>query len=200
MQTCRVANELESIGAILFGDFKLSSGMRSTVYVDLRKALSHPTIYRGIVLELAKVLDMLKPDAVVGIATAGIPWAAMLALTVNLPLAYVRLERKQHGRAQLVEGDVRGKLVAVVDDVATTGQSIASAVEALRAHGARVSHAVVVVDRCQGAARRLKELGVTLLSLYQLPNLLRCLKSRKAVEALAELNPVECSRNPFNQA
>ncbi len=197
-EACWLARELLEAGALAFGEFVLSSGLRSRVYVDLRRLLSRPGAVRRLAVELAGAVLALGADSVAGVATAGIPWATLAAYVLGLPAAYVRAERKRHGTSRLVEGSVAGRVV-VVDDVATTGSSLAAAVEALRGEGASVAAALVVVDRCQGAYARLRSLGVELYALYTLPDLLACTRLPDAERALSELDPSSCSRNPYKR-
>ncbi len=168
-----LARLLSGIGALRFGEFVLSSGARSPVYVDLRIVPSYPKVFRTVLSLLASVAATEAGDAeaVVGVATGGVPWATGVAYLLGLPLGYVRPERKGHGTGRLVEGDIRG-CTLVVDDVATTGGSLARAVEALRGIGARPCYALVVVDREQGAGERLAGLGARLLRVTTLRELL----------------------------
>jgi len=147
------------------GKFKLTSGLESPFYIDLRKLYSYPDLARRVAKELASVGEIEKLDGVVGIATAGIALAAYIAALYGIPMAYVRTERKEHGTLSLVEGEVAGKRVAIIDDVATTGGSIERAFRALREAGAEPVIALVVVDREQGAKERLNRLGLELRSL-----------------------------------
>jgi orotate phosphoribosyltransferase len=59
-----------------------------------------------------------------------------------------------------------GRRVAIVDDVATSGQSCLDAVEAAQSAGCEVVTVVVLVDRQQGARARFEGLGIQFESLY----------------------------------
>ena len=158
-------------GGLLVGDFKLSSGGRSRYYVDVRRVWGDPAASSRLVdLAAAYIAAVgLDFDVVAGVATGGLPLAALLSERLAVPMAYVRVERKGHGLGRLVEGaPVAGRRVLVVDDVATTGGSLARAVEALREEGAVVEDAFVVVDRGEGAAGRLGGVGVRLHALTTL--------------------------------
>jgi len=170
----QVARLLVESGAVLFGDFVLSSGKRSKYYVDMRRCLSKPPVYEAVVDELARLASKLEFEVVAGVATGGLPWAAMLSLKLRAPLVYVRTEKKEHGTMGVVEGFLKPSTVAVVvDDVATTGSSIERAVLALRELGAVVRDAVVIVDREEGAKERLAQVGVSLHSLVRASQLLK---------------------------
>lgn len=161
-----VIERLFRIGAVRIGEFTLTSGLKSPFYIDLRRIYSYPDLAREIVERLLEKTDLSDIDGVVGIATAGIPLASYIACVKNLPLAYVRIERREHGTMSQVEGDVEGRRVLIVDDVATTGGSIERAVEILRISRANPLKALVIVDREQGAGERLSKIGVRLYRLY----------------------------------
>ncbi|WP_243671605.1 orotate phosphoribosyltransferase [Vulcanisaeta sp. JCM 16161] len=132
-----LAISLYRIGAIKFGRFKLTSGIESPFYIDLRLVITHPDIYRQLVKSMAGLLSSFNIDVVAGIETAGIPWASMVAYELGKGMIYVRKEAKEHGTARLIEGDLRqGMRVAVIDDVVTTGGSI---IRAIRLLGATVA-------------------------------------------------------------
>lgn len=167
---------LLSTGAVLFGEFKLASGRVSHVYVDLRKAIGHPKAFRIISLELAhKVIENVgecSNCAAVGVATGGVPWAAAVALSLGIPLAYIR-QPKGHGTEKDLEGaDIKDMTALLIDDVATTGGSLSFGVHVLRSHGAKEIISAVVVDREQGARESLESVGVRLLSVTTLRSIL----------------------------
>ncbi len=170
----RLSRLLASRGAVLRGDFVLASGRRSSVYIDARLLLGDPAAF-------SEALDLLAGVAppgeysVLGVATAGIPWAAGLALRQGRPLGYVRVERKGHGRDRLVEGSPPRGPVVLVDDVATTGGSLAAAAEAARREGYEPIAALVLVDRGEGARERLSGMGVELRSVATLREILEAL-------------------------
>ncbi len=164
----RLIELMVSSGVVEFGDFVLTSGSRSPVYIDMRRALGVVELRELVVKLSLDVLSKMEFESVAGIVTGGLPWAAIFADHLGKPLAYVRTSRKQHGLGKAVEGFVGEHLYLVVDDVATTGGSLARAIEALRGVGGSVREAFVLVDRGQGASERLRSMGVTLVSLTSL--------------------------------
>ncbi|MCR8454542.1 MAG: orotate phosphoribosyltransferase [Crenarchaeota archaeon] len=168
--------ELYDKGMIKFGEFTLSSGRRSCFYINLKILPSFPQLFKEITEAFIKnCLTGLKFDVICGIATGGIPLASFVSFSLNKPLAYVRKERKEYGAKDFVVGLVQGKSVLVVDDVATTGDSLARAIEHLREEGGNVTDAAVIVMRNDTPLNVLRELGVKLRYLLTGPEVLKIL-------------------------
>jgi orotate phosphoribosyltransferase len=82
---------------------------------------------------------------------------------MSRPFIYTRKESKGYGTGKTIEGFLKsGSKVVILDDVATTGTSVSSAVETIRANGAIVEDVVALVNRHEGADDRLKKMGVRL--------------------------------------
>src|SRR5579859_7347462 len=136
--------------AVLRGDFLLRSGARSSYYIDKYLFTTRPDLLRRIAAELAALL----PDGVqrlAGPVLGAVPLVTALSLHTGLPSLIVRVEKhKEYGTNKQIEGVlVAGERVVIVEDVVTTGGAALSAVEVLRAAGADVVGALVVVDREQ---------------------------------------------------
>lgn len=178
VEKIKLAKKLYEEGIILFGKFKLTSGIESPYYIDLRKALSKPSLLREIVEAYKNVIEKIpRVDVIVGIETGSIPWAAILAYILNKPLAYVRKKPKGHGAMKLIEGEIgKGKHAIVVDDVSTTGGSLLRATRILRENDVKTEYAIVFVDREQGAKRNLEKENVKLISIFTVTELLKYIK------------------------
>lgn len=165
---------------IEFGEFTLSSGRKSNYYIDLRKCLSHPGIYLLLIDLYTELLSNLDFEVVVGIATGGLPWASMLAYKFKVPLAYVRSERKGHGKTSIIEGEIAsGVRAVIIDDVATTGSSIKGAVDVVRDCNVEVHDAVVAVDRGEGASELLESINVNLHSILSASKIFEILREER---------------------
>ena len=162
-----LALELYRLGMVRFGRFRLTSGAESPYYIDLRPLPSYPEVFRKVALRMAALLEGYNYDYIVGVATGGVPLATAVALMAGKPMGYVRPEAKTHGTGRRLEALVEGRRVAIIDDVATTGGSLAATVEAVREGGGEPIIAVVVVDREQGAAERIRGLGVEFVQLLK---------------------------------
>jgi orotate phosphoribosyltransferase len=160
---------LKDIKVVQTGDFILASGKRSNYFVNIKRASTDPRILREIAKQMAPHVGDCK---IAGMALGAVPLAVAVALETDRPFVMVRKEPKDHGTKELIEGDVApGESFIVVEDVATTGGSTMKVVSALREKGARVSKALVVVDREEGAAQMLSEHGIELISLFRAKDL-----------------------------
>ncbi|MEO6760199.1 MAG: orotate phosphoribosyltransferase [Saprospiraceae bacterium] len=138
-----VAHQLLDIQAVKLrpnDPFTWASGMLSPIYCDNRVALSHPAVRTLLKQALAEQSNTFLPfDVVAGVATAGIPHGVLLADVLEKPFIYVRSSAKDHGRRNLIEGElVPGQRVLVIEDLISTGGSCLVAVDALRSAGAEV--------------------------------------------------------------
>ncbi|MBK9016941.1 MAG: orotate phosphoribosyltransferase [Saprospiraceae bacterium] len=138
-----VAKRLLQIKAIKLNPqkpFTWASGILSPIYCDNRLVLSHPDA-RDFVKQclIEKSKDFSGFDAVAGVATAGIAHGMLLADALKLPFAYVRSKPKEHGRQNLIEGELPEKSnVLIVEDLISTGGSSLQAVQAVRESGHKV--------------------------------------------------------------
>lgn len=134
--------------------FTYASGMQSPIYTDLRLTISYPKLRNLIESELAKLIKSEFPEATIigGVATAGIPHAALVAEKLKLPMVYVRPKPKDHGRGRQIEGNFNSSdKIVLIDDLITTGGSVLNAVEATKREGGNV-------------------IGVSSIFTYQLPD------------------------------
>lgn len=165
-----VADRLIAAGAIEFGNFTLASGVTSPYYVDIKSAMTDPRLLGFVAAVIAERAPF---DAVAGVAVGGVPLAVAVSLATGRPYAIVRSAPKDHGRADLVIGEVSGRRVLLVEDVTTSGGSALYGIEELRKAGAQVECVVTVVDREGGAAARLAATGARLVPLVRARELLQ---------------------------
>ena len=162
---------LTECGAIKFGKFILTSGKESSYYIDIKAASTRPRILRRIAEEMARHVDGTR---IAGMELGAVPIAAAVALQTDLPFCILRKKPREHGTGSQIEGEVKpGETVTVVEDVATTGGSIVQSVKLLRAAGAVVKRAIVVVDREEGAGEALKAENVELVALVKRSRLMQ---------------------------
>lgn len=145
-------------GAYQEGDFVLTSGQRSTYYINGKLVTLHP---QGALMVARLLLNLLPSDTV---AVAGLTLGAdPLVTAVSLAGVYdertlfpliIRKEAKGHGTRAYIEGLELppGTPVTVLEDVVTTGQSALKAVDRLQQAGYQVNQILALVDRQQGGA------------------------------------------------
>jgi orotate phosphoribosyltransferase len=143
--------------ALLFGDFTLASGKKSTYYINSKRALFHSECAALLGEALYEATKGLNVQAVGGLEVGALPLATATVIACHnagCPLEgfFVRKQVKDHGRKERIEGVLeKGWRVAIIDDVLTTGTSAMEAVRAVEERGATVAAVVCVVDRLQGA-------------------------------------------------
>ena len=151
--------------------FRLPSGWASPVYIECRRLISFPEIRRKLV---KYALDLLRKrhcldgvSAVAGAEASGIALAAWIAEELNLPMQYVRKQRKGLGPGRQVVGVVHpGESVLLVDDLMSGGYSVVNCCLAIAEAELRVKDAFVIFDYGTFPTRNvLDTMGVTVHSL-----------------------------------
>ncbi len=165
----------------------LISGLYSPLYIQLRPMISYPRLFHRICSAMARLMEHQARhiDRIVGIAMAGVPLAAGMALQGQIPACFTRkIEGARsiedfrrlvgsYGEHGLIEGEMEaGENIAVVDDLVTRFDSKLVAMEQVKSEVQRrrlrdidCSTVVVVVDREQGGGQAAQSAGVELLSL-----------------------------------
>lgn len=171
---------------IQFGDFTLASGKKSQYYVDLRLVPSFPHQFRKMVKylqgEIIKDIGLDNFDSLVSIPTGGLVIASALAIETVKPLIYVRSKPKDYGTSKSIEGKIwEGLKVLMIDDVATTGDSVVNGIKSLTEAKIKVEDAYVIVNRMEGAEEALKEQGVILHSITNVMQITKSLYEQNLV-------------------
>ncbi|MGH1331674.1 MAG: orotate phosphoribosyltransferase [Paracoccaceae bacterium] len=147
--TARMLLEIKAVHFNADEPFILASGLPSPTYIDCRKLISYPRI-RSTLMDFLTVTVMRNAgfeafDNIAGGETAGIPFAAMVAERMALPMTYVRKKPKGYGRGARIEGEMsEGQRVLLVEDLTTDGGSKLSFVDAIRETGATCGHTAVI--------------------------------------------------------
>ncbi|MGI9370486.1 MAG: orotate phosphoribosyltransferase [Ruegeria sp.] len=147
--TARMLLEIEAVHFNAREPFTLASGLPSPTYIDCRKLISYPRI-RSTLMDFLTVTVMRNAgfeafDNIAGGETAGIPFAALVAERMALPMTYVRKKPKGYGRNARIEGAMSGgERVLLVEDLTTDGGSKLSFVDAIRETGATCGHTAVI--------------------------------------------------------
>ena len=167
--------------SVFFGDFLLSSGGRSSFYIDCRLTTLDP---EGACL-VGKVMNAMiqREIAESGAAVVGVGGLTMGADPVALAIGMtswmesspkllkvfsVRKATKAHGQTKLIEGGfTEGDTVVVLDDVVTRGDSTLRAIESVEAAGGKVAFVAVLVDREEGGGDKIRALGHKVIAAFR---------------------------------
>ena len=171
---------------IKFGDFTLTSGKKSSYYIDLRLVPSYPHQFRKMVKNLQNLIiektGLDNFDSLVSVPTGGLVVASALAIEVVKPLIYVRNKPKEHGTTKSIEGKTSaGMKVVMVDDVATTGTSVLNGIKQLKESGLLISDVYVIINRLEGADKALDDMGVQIHQLTDILEITNVLFQEKLV-------------------
>lgn len=150
--------------AVVRGRITLSSGAVSEYYFDCKKVMlsseGAPLVGEAVLKAIESLPE--RPGAIGGLTHGADPIigaAMMSAVAAGLSLDgfYIRKEPKKHGTQKLVENaPAFGTPVVIVDDVVTKGGSVVQAIEGAESVGCRVVGVIVLVDRLEGGAEKIK--------------------------------------------
>jgi orotate phosphoribosyltransferase len=156
------------------GDFVLSSGQRSTYYINCKPVTLDPNGALAVGRLLLNKLPM-DTQAVAGLTLGADPIVSAVSVVSAyenrpLPALIIRKEAKGHGTMAYIEGPtlVPGAKVVVLEDVVTTGQSALKAVERLRGAGYSVEQVIALVDRQQGGAELYQSVGLKFEAVFSI--------------------------------
>lgn len=149
--------------ALKFGEFTLTSGKKSSYYVNMKMASTNPEILKLISVEFAKLIPN-GTDIIAGMELGAVPLAVALSLESGIPYTMIRKGERKHGTGSRLEGPSEGKAV-LIDDVATTGGSNIESLKVLQDEGIEVTKILVVVDREEGAQEKLGPFNIPFESL-----------------------------------
>jgi len=170
----RILKLAHETGALLFGDFTLSSGKKSDHYFECKRLTLSPEGAYQIGKAVFDELKGIEIDAIGGLAIGAIPIITAVALVSYqegrpIPSFMVREQPKEHGTRRKIEGHLKeGSQVAIVDDVITLGDSVRKAIEAVEAINCKVVKIIVIVDRHEGGSDYLRNQGYNLTALIDL--------------------------------
>ncbi|MBF2072595.1 MAG: orotate phosphoribosyltransferase [Synechococcales cyanobacterium C42_A2020_086] len=159
------------------GDFLLSSGQRSSYYINGKQVTLHP---QGGLAVGRVLLSLLPPEtqAVAGLTLGADPLVTATSVVAayegrSITPLIVRKEAKGHGTQAYIEGPTltAGSPVVVLEDVVTTGQSALKAVERLRQAGYTVTAIVALVDRQQGGADLYRQQNLPFQAVFSIQDL-----------------------------
>jgi orotate phosphoribosyltransferase len=171
--------DLLCIKAYKVGDFTLSSGQKSTYYINGKLVTLDPT---GAIAIGRLMLAALPPQtqAIAGLTLGADPMVSAISVVSAyedrpIPGLIIRKEAKGHGTQAYIEGPLLppNSLITVIEDVVTTGQSALKAVTRLQDAGYCVRQVLALVDREQGGEQVYQNLGLEFQALFKIADLQR---------------------------
>ena len=171
--------------SLRLGDFTLASGRSSLYYVDARKTTMTA---KGQRLTGKICYDLIQEVGWAASHVGGLTLGAdpvtyaivQYSCEHKMPLDgfTIRKEAKGHGTRQQIEGGLpKDAQVVIVEDAATSGDSVLTAIDAVCSHGATILGVLCLVDREEGARDKLDKLGIQLVSVFTGNELLRAAKT-----------------------
>jgi hypoxanthine phosphoribosyltransferase len=98
----------------------------------------------------ARIASAFAPDVVLGVVNGGVFLGGALAVPLRAEFQSVRVEKRGGRSVAEPLGDLSGKAVLIVDDVAVSGKTLAAARSAARKAGAREVRTATLVVRPSG--------------------------------------------------
>ena len=182
--------------ALLFGDFTLKSGIKSSYFFNISSFFNSGHLNDLADLYHKEIIDSGIPfDILFGPAYKGIPLAAAVTSLAgakgekSFPIAFDRKEEKDHGEGGIIVGEIENKDVLIIDDVLTAGTALKNSIDIITSSGGR---AVVALDREEKIENETikdsleKELNIPILSIAQMSSLIKYMKESKEYSHLAK--------------
>ncbi len=189
--------QLHEIGAVKFGSFTLKSGIQSPIYIDLRLCISYPKLLASVGEQIYKNVKDLEFDLICGVPYTALPMATAISLRHDIPMILRRKEVKDYGTKKALEGNFeKEQKCLIIEDIVTSGSSIAETAASLEAEGLKVQDAVVLIDREQGGEANLAEKGYTLHRVCTLNFLLNTLQKEKILDPLTYHSVMDFLKRP----
>ena len=161
--------------------FTWSSGKKSPIYCDNRLILSHVKERIFIRDLFCEQIQAKFPEGnyIAGVATGAIAHGMMIASKLNLPFIYVRSKTKEHGKRNLIEGDLKkGSNVIVIEDLISTGKSSLQAIEAIKKSNANVCGLMSIFTY---EITKMNKYGISYYSLSNYSSLIEIASQKKII-------------------
>lgn len=162
--------------------FTWTSGLVMPFYCDQRAILCNVDLRKKVIKGLSalvKEIPNYQECALVGVVSAGVPWASMLSEELNLPLGYVRSQKKDHGKKNALEGNIaRTMPIILIEDLISTAKSIVQAYNLLKDEGYEIRYGVALFSYgFRGANDSLKNINLPVKTLSNFKALNKQLKT-----------------------
>ena len=164
--------ELYLHGAIRLGKYRFKGGLESLIYVDMRRVILYPKLLKKVALEYS---EAVQGDYVAGVPIGGLHLATAVSLNLNKPMLIPRPKKKEYGLGKTIESDfLRGQSVCIIEDVVTSGKSLAEIEELFTNEGLKVISKICFLSYFNRNS--------DLKSLTNLEQILNVLESKQAID------------------
>jgi orotate phosphoribosyltransferase len=185
-----VANLLLDQGAVVVSPdqpFTYASGLKGPIYSDNRLLLSDCTVRRRVVELLGGLVveSGVEFKLVAGVATAGIPYGALLADQLAKGMIYLRSGgAKGHGKQNRIEGRYQaGDEIILIEDLINQAGSVEAAALAAVEGELKVKGAFSIVTyQMQSAVKRLEKISLPGYSLTNFSAIVGAAKERQLID------------------
>ncbi|MBV1883520.1 MAG: orotate phosphoribosyltransferase [Pseudomonadales bacterium] len=196
-------------GVLKFGQFTLKSGRVSPYFFNAGLFSSGVALSKLGEFYASAIIDQAAPfDILFGPAYKGIPIAATTVIALatqhqkDIPYAFNRKEKKDHGEGgQIVGAELTGD-VLIIDDVITAGTAIREVMTLFDSYPAKPSGVIVALDRQEKGNSQLsaiqeveKDFNIPVFSIVNLDQLIAYLSGNP--EYAKELADVSDYRQRF---
>lgn len=181
---------LYEIGCVKFGEFVLSSGLKTPVYFDLRILVSYPSLLdqAGRLIEKYIEENNLDYDIICGVPYGAFAVATALSIKTNKPMVFKRKEAKDYGCKKMVEGVYKADdRCLLIEDVVVYGTSIIETAQCLKEYKLQVKDSICLLDREQGGPDNVNDHGIHFHSIIKASDLLHFLFNKgKITQAIMD--------------
>lgn len=199
ISTAKMLLSLNAVSIRFDEPFKFSSGVRSPIYVHNMMLSSHTVERQAVVKSLESIArkSFSKPDTIATTIGGSVPWASQLAERLNLPLVYVRKDRKEYAHKNEIEGVLTsGARVLLVEASIGSATTIEKTAKRLRKSGAQVIGLLSIFDYELELSKSKLE-SIKRISLTSLTPLLNAAVQNGSLDAKGFLSINEWRKNPF---
>lgn len=175
--------KLFEIGAIQEGEFTFKSGIKSPIYIDLRRVISYPELLQLMADMMWTKISTKEFNSLCAVPYGALPLASSMAVLYQKPMIMARKDVKDHGILQQINGVYQeGTTVLLVEDIVTSGVSILETVETLSKVGIIVTDVVSFMEYEKGGKERLAKEGITLHEVCTISHVLDVLQTRGKID------------------
>lgn len=201
----RVAEILLNIKAVKLQPskpFKWVSGIYSPIYCDNRLLMSNVNERREVIDLMAEKVKqevgLENFDKIGGIATSGIPHAAWIAEKLSKPMIYVRKQKKDHGKENLIEGQLeKGEKILMIEDLISTGGSSLSGIQGVRSQGGICENCIAIFTyEMEKAKKSFEDANCKLIPLTNFSTLVKVAVEKKFIKEEEMKAALDWSKDP----